>query len=568
MSKTQTIPWKPFSKKHSDYIKNALHNKMNVAEGAIRSGKTIDHCIIAAMYLEECPDKIHLASGSTIGNAKLNIGACNGFGLENLFRGRCKWGKYKDNEALYLYTQTGEKIVIFAGGAKADSYKRILGNSYGLWIATEINEHYDCDDSRSSFIKVAFGRQVAAQKPLVLWDLNPCNPGHSIYTNYIDNYLSNYVGGYQYQHFTIADNLSISEQRKAEIESQYVKGSIWYRRDILGERCIADGLVYPMYEQALQEPPKDEYGEIKQAEQYILSIDYGTLNAFACLLWGKYGNVWYAIDGYYYSGRDQQRLLTDDEYADRMDEQFGNIYATEWNRIKTIIDPSAASFITALRRRKLYHVVPADNAVIDGIRETASAMQQGFIKINPSIKEWKQEVEGYVWDEQAAEDRPIKVNDHCLTGDTLVMTEDGEKSISELVGTTGKVWSFNTFTDEKELRQYKDCRLTQKQVPVWELKTAKGKTIKGTIDHLILTKSGWLELGRCLFEYIQTIDGNFEEVVYVRAAGYADVYNMEVVDNHNFAVSGGLIVHNCMDSMRYFVHTMRIVKKGERKISR
>ena len=102
---------------------------MNVAEGAIRSGKTIDHCIIAAMYLEECPDKTHLASGSTIGNAKLNIGACNGFGLENLFRGRCKWGKYKDNEALYLYTQTGEKIVIFAGGAKADSYKRILGKT-------------------------------------------------------------------------------------------------------------------------------------------------------------------------------------------------------------------------------------------------------------------------------------------------------------------------------------------------------------------------------------------------------------------------------------------------------
>lgn len=414
MSKTQTIPWKPFSKKHSDYIKNALHNKMNVAEGAIRSGKTIDHCIIAAMYLEECPDKIHLASGSTIGNAKLNIGTCNGFGLENLFRGRCKWGKYKDNEALYIYTQTGEKIVIFAGGAKADSYKRILGNSYALWIATEINEHYDCDDSRSSFIKVAFGRQVAAQKPLVLWDLNPCNPGHSIYTNYIDNYLSNYVGGYQYQHFTIADNLSISEQRKAEIESQYVKGSIWYRRDILGERCIADGLVYPMYEQALQEPPKDDGGEIKQAEQYILSIDYGTLNAFACLLWGKYGNVWYAIDGYYYSGRDQQRLLTDDEYADRMDEQFGNIYATEWNRIKTIIDPSAASFIAALRRRKLYHVVPADNAVLDGIRETASAMQQNFIKINPSIKEWKQEVEGYVWDNDSAEDRPIKLNDHYM----------------------------------------------------------------------------------------------------------------------------------------------------------
>lgn len=129
MQKTQTIAWKPFSKKHKRYIKNALSNKMNVAEGAIRSGKTIDHCIIAQMYLETCHDKIHLASGSTIANAKLNIGDCNGFGLEHLFRGRCRWGKYKDNEALYVLTKTGEKVVIFAGGGKADSYKRILGKT-------------------------------------------------------------------------------------------------------------------------------------------------------------------------------------------------------------------------------------------------------------------------------------------------------------------------------------------------------------------------------------------------------------------------------------------------------
>ena len=168
MSQTRTINWKPFSKKHKTYIKNALKNKMSVAEGAIRSGKTIDHCIIAAMYLETCPDKYHLASGATIGNAKLNIGVCNGYGLEFLFRGRCHWGKYRGNEALFIYTQTGDKVVIFVGGAKADSYKKILGNSYGLWIATEINEHYDSDDSRTSFIKVAFGRQVAAIKPMVL----------------------------------------------------------------------------------------------------------------------------------------------------------------------------------------------------------------------------------------------------------------------------------------------------------------------------------------------------------------------------------------------------------------
>lgn len=243
----QTIDWKPFSKKHKRYIKKALKSKMSVAEGSIRSGKTIDNCIIACAYLETCPDKIHLASGSTIANAKLNIGACNGYGLENLFKGRCKWGKYKDNDCLYIYTKTGEKIVVFAGGGKSDSYKKILGNSYGMWIATEINEHYDSKDSRESFIKVAFGRQVASKKPLVLWDLNPSNPRSTIYTDYIDKYKENFVGGYNYEHFTLHDNLSITPQRLAEIECQYDKNSIWYRRDILGQRCVAEGIIYRQY---------------------------------------------------------------------------------------------------------------------------------------------------------------------------------------------------------------------------------------------------------------------------------------------------------------------------------
>ena len=40
------------------------------------------------------------------------------------------------------------------------------------------------------------------------------------------------------------------------------------------------------------------------------------------------------------------------------------------------------------------------------------------------------------------------------------------------------------------------------------------------------------------------------------------VYNMEVAENHNFAVNGGYIVHNCMDATRYFVKTTNLVKPG------
>ena len=287
MSKTATIPWGAFSTKHKAYIRAALKHRMCVAEGAIRSGKTIDHCIIAAAYLETTPDRFHLASGSTMANAKLNIGVCNGFGLEALFRGRCRWGKYRDNEALYIRTQAGEKIVIFAGGAKADSYKRILGNSYGLWIATEINEHYDCPDSRTSFVKVATGRQLAAAKPFTLWDLNPCGPGAAIYGEYIDRYREHGIeGGYLYEHFTIRDNATITEERLREIESRYDPETVWYRRDILGERAVAEGLIYRQFADAPERYVVDDLPPGDAIRNVVIGVDFGggsSAHAFCAL---------------------------------------------------------------------------------------------------------------------------------------------------------------------------------------------------------------------------------------------------------------------------------------------
>ena len=277
---TRTIPWGKFSDKHKNYIKTALNYKQSVAEGAVRSGKTIDHCIIFSMYLETCEDKIHLASGSSLPNAKLNIGDCNGFGLEHIFRGRCRWGKYKSNEALFVQTKTGEKIVIFTGGGKSDSYKSILGNSYGGWIATEINEHYDCDDSRTSFIKVAMARQIASVHPFTLWDLNPSNPNADIYKNYIDKFMG--LDWYRYEHFNIFDNATMSQERIEEIQKKYDKNSVWYKRDILGERMVAEGLVFPYFAnnckpylfkyQHLKEKMKEEG---KRFSHLIIGVDFG-----------------------------------------------------------------------------------------------------------------------------------------------------------------------------------------------------------------------------------------------------------------------------------------------------
>jgi hypothetical protein len=83
-------------------------------------------------------------------------------------------------------------------------------------------------------------------------------------------------------------------------------------------------------------------------------------------------------------------------------------------KMETIIDPSAASFITLLQKKPWYKVRQADNSVLDGIHDTASAMQTGKIKICKACRSWIEEVQGYAWDENEEEDKPVKVNDHAM----------------------------------------------------------------------------------------------------------------------------------------------------------
>ena len=366
-----------FSKKHLRYIGKALRSSFSCAEGSVRAGKTIDHCAIAAEYLEHCPDRFHLASGSTIGNAKLNIGACNGYGLENLFAGACHWGKYLENDALFLDT-----------GGKADSYKRILGNSYGLWIATEINEHYDCDDSRTSFIKVAMARQAAAQWPLTLWDLNPSSPKARIYTEYIDRYRAEGMPGFNYEHFTIFDNATLSEAQRTAFIAKYRPDSVWYRRDILGQRVIAEGLIY----QAFADQPeawaitpdelRKKYYDEKHKRwrfQYInLGVDFGGNGSQHAFVADAIADDWHVI------ALKSLRLPAKNMTVETLTKHFlafaGSVRAAYGRIDAAYCDSAEQTIINTFRQAADFPVINAlKGKIINRIRHTEQLMTAHFL---------------------------------------------------------------------------------------------------------------------------------------------------------------------------------------------
>lgn len=397
----------PFSENQMRFFWNCFDHWFNVAEGGKRGGKNVLITMAYCTILEKHPSRIHLIAGVSTATARLNILDCDGFGLKNYFEGRCREGTYQNRDCLYIQTATGEKVVLVSGGGKAGDEKLIKGNTYGTAYITEVNE---CSEA---FIQEVFDRTLSSPDRKVFHDLNPKAEGHWYYKTILDFHEAkqreNPDYGLNYGHFTIADNMSISDDRLRAVLATYDRKSIWYARDILGQRKAAEGLIYDMFDRGrnvfkLGEEP---IGLRSVAVRWI-GVDYGTRNDTVLLEAYDDGNILWITREYRWTSRRERKQKTDEEYADDFMAFMGESYCA------TIIDPSAASFIEALRRRGVY-VMEADNDVLNGIRRVSTLMSRCLLKICSDCKGTIDELESYHWDDKAALvgiEKPIKEDDH------------------------------------------------------------------------------------------------------------------------------------------------------------
>ena len=363
-----------------------------IADGAIRSGKSLCMSLSFVLWaMTEYDGENFAMCGKTVGSFRRNVLVW----LKRMLTGRGFQfvDRRADNLLIVRRGEVEDSFYIF-GGRDERSQDFIQGITLAGVFLDEVALMPE------SFVNQATGRcSVEGSK---LWfNCNPSYPAHWFKTEWIDKCeAKNLI----YLHFTMEDNLSLSQKVVERYRSMYT--GVFYKRYIEGLWTLAEGIIYPMYENAIEAVPEYTAEDVKT---YCLSIDYGTMNAFAAILWEKHGQTWYAAKEYYHSGRDTGIQKTDEEYATDLD-----AFIEGHERMETIIDPSAASFITLLQKRKNYRVHNANNAVADGIRETATALQNGKIKISPNCKNWIKEASGYVWDDTMAEDRPVKVNDHLM----------------------------------------------------------------------------------------------------------------------------------------------------------
>ena len=374
--------------------------RLNLLEGSVSSGKTWISLVLWAFWVGTMPqDKLYMMCAKSLTTLKRNCLIL----LQELVG--------EDNFTFSISQKEGKlfgRKILLEGANDIRSESKIRGLTLQGAYCDELTQF------PRDFFAMLLSRLRLPNAKLVA-TTNPENPAHWLKVDYIDRAEDLSFLDIK---FLLDDNTTLPADYVENIKREYT--GVFYDRFILGKWVQAEGLIYPMWQDALEHPPTTK------AERYAMSIDYGTQNAFAASLWGRFDGIWYQIREYYYSGRTERVQKTDEEYANDLDSFImsyipegceKNINAVKFldsGKLLTIIDPSAASFIALLRKRQFYKVVKADNDVLDGIRDTATVLHTGKLKLNPDCENTIFEVQSYVWEESATEDRPVKVNDHAM----------------------------------------------------------------------------------------------------------------------------------------------------------
>lgn len=406
--KGASFRWRPLSKKQLKVLtwwrprspvkdKNAI-----ICDGSVRAGKTVIMSLSFVMWTMETFNNVNVAlCGKTIGSLRRNV--VNPLKITAKGRGY-KIREHRADNYLTI-TYKGKTNYFYLFGGKDESSQDLI---QGITLAGVFFDEVAL--MPKSFVDQATAR-CSIEGSKYWFNCNPAGPYHWFKIDWLDDLVKKKAF---HLHFVMDDNLSLSEDTKNRLKSLY--SGIFYKRYILGEWVLAEGIIYDMWDDDKNTFDDEDLpqGFKYKARRYI-SVDYGTQNPMVYLdIWDD-GDTCWILNEYYYDGRSKGIQKDDSQYAD----DFEQFVGTEFLPAFTIIDPSAASFKAALRNRG-YRIKDADNDVEDGIRMTQTMIQKRKIRVHRrNCPNFLKERASYIWDEkaqQSGKEKPVKQNDHCMDG--------------------------------------------------------------------------------------------------------------------------------------------------------
>lgn len=368
------------------------NRKAIICDGSVRSGKTVSMILGFVHWAMRFFDGKNFGiCGKTISSTERNIilPLLNMPDITDYYSLQYIRG---ENKRIIIRSGSHTNTFFIFGGKDESSYTLVQGITLSGVLFDEVAL------MPKSFVDQAVARTLSEPEARYWFNCNPESAEHWFYKEWICNTRQKKA---LHLHFTMQDNPILSPEQIADAERLYT--GVFYNRYIKGLWCVAEGLIYPMFDKAVHVKSLPH----PQGEWYV-SVDYGTLNAFSSGLWCYDGTTAYRVAEYYYSGREQKRQRTNTQYLQSIQQ------LTAGKSISAVIvDPSAASFIAELRQAG-FLVRKGKNDVVEGIRRTAAALEQGKLLFSPDCKNSFREFALYRWDESSSQDRPIKENDHAM----------------------------------------------------------------------------------------------------------------------------------------------------------
>ena len=361
-----------------------------ICDGAVRSGKTFALSVSFFLWAMACFQRQRFGlCAASINGVRRNLLAQAKPVIQGLgFR----WEEKASKNEVVVRGGGRENVFYLYGGRDEGSFTSIQGVTLGGVLLDEAAL------MPQSFVDQACAR-CSVRGGRVWLSCNPAGgPEHWFYKEWVARAEEKNA---LYLRFAMVDNPGLSEQVRQRYERMF-QGA-FYRRYVLGEWTAAEGLVYDFFDRDMMpEAPEGTF------ERWRISCDYGTRNPASFGLWGEMDGVWYRVKEFYYDARARGRQKTDGEYVDDLEKLAGG------RRVEMVIaDPSAASFIEALRREG-WTVRKADNRVLEGIRRTAEALKSRRIVICKGCEAAAREFSMYCWEDDSSGDRVRKEFDHAM----------------------------------------------------------------------------------------------------------------------------------------------------------
>ena len=253
------------------------------------------------------------------------------------------------------------------------------------------------------------GPPINPTEPRIFATTNPGGPRHFLKTRFIDQPG---LTDTRYISFTMDDNPALTEGYKERTKAAFT--GMFYDRFIKGRWVAAEGAIYQMWDEETMTLPADELPRPERLRLVATGIDYGITNPTAghALALSDTG-VLYVV-GEWAPNPEKDQRVTDAELAESYLTWEGELTVKYGPPLKRFADPSAASFIEEMRRRRI-PFIKASNRVIDGISKVASLLEGGQLLIADNNPHLLDEISEYRWDPKATEkgeDKPVKENDH------------------------------------------------------------------------------------------------------------------------------------------------------------